>query len=157
PWNTGFPQYHYFFGLAFKLNVPGKGDVPGVLQAYASEANRLFTIFQTAFNTAAQAAGRSFTTKWVYGGLKGVANTITYATDYAKSHGWRVDAVAVAPYLRSLEFAEPSMDALCNTLSIDQVVDVSEFSLLWKPYNPVTAHKTLIRGSYPNAELICYE
>src|SRR5262249_32749380 len=56
PWNTGFPQYHYFFGLAFKLNVPGKGDVPGVLQAYASEANRLFTIFQTAFNTAAQAA-----------------------------------------------------------------------------------------------------
>ncbi len=72
--------------------------------------------------------------------------------------GNRVDAIAVAPYFDAKPTA-PNVAALCDSLSLDQLMDISELQVAaGQTTRYMRGHVDAIKASaYPDAKLVCYE
>jgi hypothetical protein len=145
-WNTqiGFLQTEY---------CHGRGSLEGLSgpRWYAKRTAQIHAIFAEEFAN----LGRPITdVVHVYGtqsGATGVASTIV---SYAKSQGYRLDALAGAPYfgVKPTGFA-----ATYDAMDVEQVMDVSALAVAHYPYDEMVANRDILRAYYPDARLVCYE
>ena len=155
-WNYafGYSQTRYCYGMGqFDTDFSGQTNLTyRGWQWYAKRAGQVHNLFAAVFSS----YGRLNDLKRVYGGQFGSTNVQNIILSTALGYGYQIDAFAVAPYYSSGP-NEPSYASLYDSLSQDQLMDLSDAYVASGPYiASMTAHKAAL-ASYPVTVLVTYE
>ncbi|MFO0954463.1 MAG: hypothetical protein U0835_25550, partial [Isosphaeraceae bacterium] len=151
PWNFAFPPFHYLTCLANSLKTTLMG-------AYASYAGHFHAIARAAF----QAEGRDpKDVVGVFGTFTGVPDFTRDIAAYCRANSIPIDYVALAPYWYLQPEHQPGLDAVYDSLTTEQVIDVSEYWELWGHdvvrQNGTEHRARLAANGFASARLCCYE
>jgi hypothetical protein len=148
-WNfgTSFPQSFYCTSMA-RVEGLASGH-----EYYMVRYHNLCTRAQAVFDR----EGRPNDLVWVVGSLAVHPGLTSILVNFAHSRGYRVDAIAVAPYLNyTVPFGSQTdidqiMDGFAMGLKHDSFASGSTLDQI------MAAHKNTLRSRYPNGVVITYE
>ena len=140
-----FLQTEYCDGQGATLGINGR-------QWYARRSSQVHQIAEDSFTDAGRSADdivRVYATQSANPG--GVTTPILA---YAAAQGYRVDALACAPYF---QVTPSGFTSTYDSMDAEQVLDLSALAISSYPTSELAAQKAVLQTYFPNARLVCYE
>lgn len=150
-WNFAFPPFHWIRQYAHKLGTTHSG-------AYASLCAHWHALGMSRWTAAGRPPSKF---KRVFGTFTGVPSFTRDIGAFCQAHGVPIDVLATAPYIYLQPEMQPSLTAVYDAMTGEQVVDQAEvWQLLGKDVvlqNTADHRAELASYGYTDTEIYCYE